>query len=42
MAGRVWESVATRRGPMVARDYYGVETALGRRFWLFRRLDDGR
>jgi protein ImuB len=30
------------RGPMVARDYYRVETALGRRFWLFRRLADGR
>jgi protein ImuB len=30
------------RGPMVARDYYRVETALGRRYWLFRRLDDGR
>jgi len=30
------------RGPMVARDYYRVETSLGRRFWLFRRLADGR
>jgi len=30
------------RGPMVARDYYRVETSLGRRFWLFRRLSDGR
>jgi protein ImuB len=24
------------------RDYYRVETDAGRRFWLFRRLDDGR
>ena len=30
------------RGPMVARDYYRVETAAGQRFWLFRRLADGR
>jgi protein ImuB len=30
------------RGPMIARDYYRVETAAGQRYWLFRRLDDGR
>ena len=30
------------RGPPVARDYYRVATTAGRRFWLFRRLDDGR
>ena len=30
------------RGPMVARDYYRVETAAGQRYWLFRRLADGR
>jgi protein ImuB len=26
----------------VGRDYYRVETAAGRRFWLFRRLRDGQ
>jgi len=26
----------------VGRDYYQVETACGNRFWLFRRLSDGR
>jgi protein ImuB len=30
------------RGGMVGRDYYQVETACGNRFWLFRRLSDGR
>ena len=30
------------RGRTVGRDYYRVETACGRRFWLFRRLRDGR
>jgi protein ImuB len=30
------------RGQGVGRDYYRVETASGRRFWLFRRLRDGR
>ncbi len=30
------------RGRQIARDYYRVETAAGRRLWLFRRLDDGR
>jgi protein ImuB len=30
------------RGRQVRRDYYGVETAAGGRFWLFRRLDDGQ
>jgi len=29
------------RGSPVRRDYYRVETTGGRRFWLFRRLDDG-
>ena len=29
------------RGRPVGRDYYRVETAAGRRFWLFRRLRDG-
>jgi protein ImuB len=28
------------RGPSVRRDYYRVQTDEGRRFWLFRRLDD--
>jgi len=31
-----------RRRPTVARDYYHVATTTGRRYWLFRRLDDGR
>jgi protein ImuB len=30
------------RGPMVARDYYRVETTTGRRFWLFRCRRNGR
>ena len=30
------------RGRTVGRDYYRVETAAGRRFWLFRRLRDDR
>ncbi len=30
------------RGRTVGRDYYRVETTTGRRFWLFRRLRDGR
>lgn len=30
------------RGRTVGRDYYRVETAAGRRFWLFRRLRDGK
>lgn len=28
------------RGPSIRRDYYRVETNAGRRFWLFRRLQD--
>jgi protein ImuB len=30
------------RGPSVRRDYYRVESRTGTRFWLFRRLNDGR
>ena len=30
------------RGQAVGRDYYRVETAAGCRWWLFRRLRDGR
>lgn len=30
------------RGRTVGRDYYRIETTAGRRFWLFRRLRDGR
>jgi protein ImuB len=30
------------RGQTIGRDYYQVETTTGRRFWLFRRLRDGR
>ncbi len=30
------------RGRCLRRDYYRVETATGSRFWLFRRLADGR
>ncbi len=30
------------RGRPIARDYYHVETAAGRRLWLFGRLDTGR
>ncbi len=30
------------RGRPVGRDYFRVETTAGRRFWLFRRLRDGK
>ncbi|HEY2759752.1 MAG TPA: hypothetical protein VGI75_03395, partial [Pirellulales bacterium] len=30
------------RGRYVQRDYFRVETSNGRRFWLFRRLSDGK
>lgn len=30
------------RGPRVGRDYYRVETETGLRYWLFRRLADGK
>ena len=30
------------RGRPVGRDYFRVETAAGCRFWLFRRLRDGK
>ena len=30
------------RGHPVGRDYYRVETTTGRRFWIFRRLEDDR
>lgn len=30
------------RGRTIGRDYYRIETATGRRFWLFRRLRDGQ
>jgi len=30
------------RGRTIGRDYYRIETTTGRRFWLFRRLRDGR
>ena len=30
------------RGRTVGRDYYRIETTAGRRFWIFRRLRDGR
>ncbi|HID74968.1 MAG TPA: hypothetical protein EYP56_03120 [Planctomycetaceae bacterium] len=30
------------RGRPVGRDYYGVQTTTGHRFWLFRRLRDGK
>ena len=30
------------RGRAVRRDYYQIETVTGRRYWLFRRLDDRR
>jgi protein ImuB len=30
------------RGPSVRRDYYRIETETGLRFWLFRRLADGK
>jgi protein ImuB len=26
----------------VQRDYYRIETTTGRRFWLFRRLNDAK
>ena len=30
------------RNRLVGRDYYRVEAADGRRYWLFRRLRDGQ
>ena len=30
------------RGQAAARDYYRIETTTGRRFWIFRRLQDDR
>jgi protein ImuB len=30
------------RGRTVGRDYYQIETTTGQRFWLFRRLRDGK
>lgn len=43
---RLWgpERIETAwwRGPSVQRDYYRVKTITGQRFWLFRRLQDGR
>ena len=30
------------RGRPLRRDYYRVQTTTGRRYWLFRRLDDGQ
>lgn len=43
---RVWgpERIETgwRRGPMVGRDYYRVQTTAGQRYWLFRALSDRR
>jgi protein ImuB len=30
------------RGASVRRDYFRIESDDGRRWWLFRRLDDGR
>jgi protein ImuB len=30
------------RGRPIGRDYYRVETTTGRRFWVFRRLHDGK
>lgn len=30
------------RGHYVQRDYYRVETTTGKRFWIFRRLQDGK
>jgi protein ImuB len=30
------------RGRYVQRDYYRIETTTGRRFWLFRRLNDAK
>lgn len=30
------------RGGYIQRDYYRVETTTGKRFWLFRRLSDGK
>jgi protein ImuB len=30
------------RGQAVGRDYYRVETTDGRRFWIFRNLEDNR
>ncbi|MCA9102669.1 MAG: DNA polymerase Y family protein [Planctomycetales bacterium] len=44
--GRYWgpERIQTGwwRGRSVERDYYRVEARTGSRFWLFRRLGDGR
>jgi protein ImuB len=46
---RIWRSWGPERiqtgwwrGQPANRDYYQVETASGRRYWLFRRLRDGR
>jgi protein ImuB len=38
------ERIETRwwRGRSVRRDYYRVETSTGNRYWIFRRLQDGR
>jgi protein ImuB len=30
------------RGRSIARDYYRIETTTGRRYWLFRELDNGQ
>ena len=30
------------RGRRIGRDYYRVETSTGRRYWLFRKICDGR
>jgi len=30
------------RGRPIGRDYFRVETTTGQRYWLFRRLADGR
>jgi len=44
--GRCWgpERIQTGwwRGRAVGRDYYRVETTMGRHYWLFRRLRDGK
>ena len=36
------QETVPQRGAGVRRDYYRVETTNGHRFWLFRRLNDGR
>jgi protein ImuB len=36
------QETVPQRGAGVRRDYYRVETTSGHRFWLFRRLTDGR